>query len=94
LWIPFVAIRDCLPPDDPRRARVLQWWIAWLVAATLASAAGFLTFFSTGAALVVSIPAAVACIAVIAWAPGIVIAVAAAHRDAMGATPKSDVLTG
>ena len=34
LWIPYGAIRDCLPPDDPRRVRrVLQWWIAWLIAA-------------------------------------------------------------
>jgi hypothetical protein len=94
LWIPYIAIRDCLPPDDPRRPRVLQWWIAWLVTAGLGSTAWFLAFFSTGAALALSIPAAIACIAMIAWAPGIVIAVAAAHRDAMGATQKSDVLTG
>jgi hypothetical protein len=93
-WIPYGAIRDCFPPDDPRRVRVLQWWIAWLIAATLSSAAGILALFSTGAALGVSIPAAVACIAVIAWAPGIVQAVATAHRDAMAATRESDVLTG
>jgi Domain of unknown function (DUF4328)/Protein of unknown function (DUF2510) len=93
-WIPYGAIRDCLPPDDPRRVRVLHWWIAWLIAATLSSAAGILALFSTGAALGVSIPAAVACIAVIAWAPGIVQAVAIAHRDAMAATRESDVLTG
>ncbi len=93
-WIPYGAIRDCLPPDDPRRGRVLQWWIAWLIAATLSSSAGILALFSTGAALGVSIPAAVACIAVIAWAPGIVQAVATAHRDAMAATRESDVLTG
>jgi hypothetical protein len=94
LWIPYIAIRDCLPPDDPRRPRVLQWWIAWLVTASLGSTAWFLAFFSTGAALVLSIPAAVACIAMVAWAPGIVIAVAAAHRDAMAATENSGVLTG
>ena len=80
LWIPYGAIRDCLPPDDPRRVRVLQWWIAWLIAATLVSAAGILAFFSTGAALALSIPAAVACIAVIAWAPGIVVAIATSHQ--------------
>jgi hypothetical protein len=93
-WIPYSAIRDCLPPGHARRARVLHWWIAWLAAAHLCLAAGIVAFFSTGAALVVSIPAAVACVAVIAWAPGIVIAVAAAHRDAMAATEKSGVLTG
>ena len=73
---------------------MLQWWIAWLIAAVLVSGAGILALFSTGAALAVSIPAAVACIAVIAWAPGIVHAVAAAHRHAMAATQESDALTG
>ena len=72
LWVPYSAIRDCLPPDDPHRQRVLQWWIAWLVAAFGSGAAGICALFSTGTALVVSIPAALACLAVIAWAPGIV----------------------
>ena len=81
LWVPYSAIRDCLPPDDPHRPRVLHWWIAWLVAAWLSAAAGICAFFSTGTALVLSIPAALACLAVIAWAPGIVTAIAAAHRE-------------
>jgi hypothetical protein len=93
-WIPYCAIRDCLPPGDPRRAHVLRWWIAYLVAGNLLGAAWFAAFLSSGAALVLSIPAAVACIAVIAWAPGVVTAIASAHRDAMAATPKSDALTG
>jgi hypothetical protein len=42
---------------------------------------------------VLSIPAALACLAVIAWAPGIVTAIAAAHRDAMAEVQKSGVLT-
>jgi hypothetical protein len=49
----------------------------------LSSAAGATALFSTGAALVVSVPAALACLAVIAWAPGIVLAIAAAHEEAM-----------
>jgi hypothetical protein len=81
LWVPYAAIRDCLPADDPHRPRVLAWWIAWLVAVYTALAAGICALFSSGAALVVSIPAALACLAVIAWAPGIVTAIAAAHRD-------------
>jgi uncharacterized protein DUF4328/uncharacterized protein DUF2510 len=81
LWVPYSAIRDCLPPDDPHKQRVLQWWIAWLVAAFGSGAAGICALFSTGTALVVSVPAALACLAVIAWAPGIVIAIAAAHRE-------------
>jgi hypothetical protein len=59
---------------------VLHWWIAWMVAAWGSAAAGVSAFFSTGTALVLSIPAALACLAVIAWAPGIVVAIAAAHR--------------
>ena len=83
LWVPYSAIRDCLPPDDPHRPRVLHWWIAWLVAAFGSGAAGVCSLFSTGTALVVSIPAALACLAVIAWAPGIVVAIAASHQGLM-----------
>jgi hypothetical protein len=86
LWVPYSAIRDCLPPDHPQRPRVLQWWVAFLCAATLSGTAGILAFFTTGAALVVSIPAALACLAMAAWAPGIVVAIAAAHREAMDRT--------
>ena len=86
LWVPYSAIRDCLPPDDPHRPRVMHWWIAWLASAYLSTAAAACALFSTGAALVVSIPAALACVAVIAWAPGIVTAIAAAHREAMPRT--------
>jgi hypothetical protein len=81
LWVPYSAVRDCLPPDDPHRSRVLLWWIAWLIAAFVSSSAGICALFSTTAALVLSIPAALACLAVIAWAPGIVAAIAAAHRE-------------
>jgi hypothetical protein len=83
LWIPYAAVRDCLPADDPRRQRVLQWWIAWLCTGFLSSAAGATALFSTGVALVLSVPAALACLAVIAWAPGIVMAIAASHRETM-----------
>jgi hypothetical protein len=81
LWVPYSAIRDCLPADDPHRPRVLAWWVAWLVAVNATLAAGICALFSSGAALVLSIPAALACLAVIAWAPAIVTAIAAAHRD-------------
>ncbi len=83
LWVPYSAIRDCLPPDDPHRPRMLRWWIAWLVAAFGSSATAVCALFSTGAALVLSIPVALACLAVIAWAPGIVVAISSAHRGLM-----------
>jgi Domain of unknown function (DUF4328)/Protein of unknown function (DUF2510) len=82
-WIPFLAVRDCLPPGDPHRARVLHWWLTWLFAVVVGGAAGISALFSSGTALTLSIPAAVADVAVMAWAPGIVTAIAAAHRAAM-----------
>jgi len=95
LWMPYSAIRDCLPPDDPHRPRVLHWWIAWLAAAFVSGAAGISALFSTGAALALSIPAALACLAVIAWAPGIVTAIAAVHRDLMALqAPSAGALRG
>ncbi|HXY28624.1 MAG TPA: DUF4328 domain-containing protein, partial [Acidimicrobiales bacterium] len=82
-WMPYLAVRDCLPPGDPHRARVLLWWIAWLVAEALGVAAAISALFSSGTALALSVPAALAYVAVVAWAPGIVSAIAAAHRQAM-----------
>ena len=71
-----------LPSTRSGRA-VLHWWIAWLLAVVLSGVAGATALFSTGAALVFSVPAALACLAVIAWAPGIVLAIAACHREAL-----------
>jgi hypothetical protein len=84
LWMPYGAIRDCLPPGHPRRGRVLQWWIALLAAQLLYSAASFCALASSGLALAVSIPAAVAALALAALSPGIVAAIAVAHRAAGG----------
>ncbi len=81
LWMPYSAVRDCLPPDHPYRRRVLHWWIAWLLTGFLGTLAAGAALFSTGTALVLSIPAALACLAVIAWAPGIVLAIAASHQE-------------
>ena len=50
LWMPYSAVRDCLPPDHPYRPRVLQWWVAWLLAAFLSAAAGASALVSTGVA--------------------------------------------
>jgi hypothetical protein len=85
LWMPYGALRDCLPPGDPNRAHVLRWWIAWMVAWWLTTAAAICALVSTGAALVVSILAALALLTVIAWAPGVVSAIGAAHREALAA---------
>ena len=55
-WIPYMAVRDCLPPGDPRRARVLQWWIAWTVTFVVGFAFGITALFSTGGALGIGHP--------------------------------------
>jgi hypothetical protein len=82
-WIPYLAVRDCLPPGDPHRPRVLRWWLAWLFASLVGAAAGISALFSSGTALALSIPVAVADVAVIAWAPTIVAAIAGSHRAAL-----------
>ena len=85
LWMPYGAIRACLPEGHPHRTRVLQWWLALMLMWTLSVAAGTAALFSTGTGVVLAIPAALACLAVIAWAPGIVVAIATAHQEALAA---------
>jgi hypothetical protein len=83
LWMPYQAVRDCLPPDDPNRRLVLRWWLTLLAMGWLSTGAGIAAFFSTGAALGLGIPAAVLCVAVLAAAPQVVAAIGAAHRAAL-----------
>ena len=85
LWMPYGAIRDCLPPRAPAPARVCcSGGSRWCCTGVLSGAAGAAALFSTGTGLVLSIPAALACLAVIAWAPGIVVAIAASHAGGVG----------
>ena len=83
LWMPYAAVRDCLPVEHPQRARVLHWWIALLLAGFLTTAADIAALFSTGTGLVLSVPAALAAVAVLAWAPGVVVSIAASHQEAL-----------
>ena len=84
LWMPYRSIRDCLPPGDPQRTRVLRWWVALLAAGCLWLTADICALVSTGLALAVSIPAAVAAVALVAVSYGVVPAIAAAHRTVGG----------
>jgi hypothetical protein len=52
LWMPYQAIRDCLPPGHPERRRVLRFWLALLGAGTANTAAFFTAPFSVPAAAV------------------------------------------
>ena len=83
LWMPYGAVRDCLPPGHHQRSRVLHWWLALMLAWILSVAASIAALSSTGTGLALSIPAALACLAVVAWAPGIVVAIATSHEEAL-----------
>jgi hypothetical protein len=83
LWMPYQAIRDCLPPDDPKRRLILRWWLTLLATGWLSAGAGAAAFFSTGVALGFGIPAAALCVALLAAAPQVVVAIGAAHRAAL-----------
>jgi hypothetical protein len=82
-WIPYQAIRDCLPPGDPNRARILQWWLAYLVGGLVGYAAFIAAFFSSGVAVALSIPAAALWLVVLAFAPRVVTSIVVAHRQAL-----------
>jgi hypothetical protein len=79
LWMPYQAIRDCLPPHDPRRALVVRWWLVLTATWLLTSVAGLVALFSSDAALGIGIPAAVACVGLLATAPQVVTAIRSAH---------------
>ena len=84
LWMPYGAVRDCLPPGHPeRRASSGGGWRG-CARRTSASSRRCSPSSPPERGLAVSIPAALAALAVIAWAPGIVTTIGMAHRDAVG----------
>jgi hypothetical protein len=82
-WMPYQAMRDCLPPGDPNRAVVLRYWLFWIGAGI----GSFLTFIglmtSTPVGEAFAIVAGVCAIGVLATAPRVVMAIAVAHRAAV-----------
>jgi Domain of unknown function (DUF4328) len=82
-WIPYQAVRNCLPAGDPSRPRILHWWLAYLLTVAVGTAWAITALFSTGAALVLAIPIALADLAIIAWAPRIVASIGTAHRESV-----------
>lgn len=83
LWFPYQAIRDCLPPSDPNRARILQWWLAYILGGIVGAGAFLAAFFSSGVSVALSIPAAVLWLIVLASAPRVVTSIVVAHREAL-----------
>jgi hypothetical protein len=82
-WFPYQAIRDCLLPDDTNRARILQWWLAYIIGGLLGGAAFIAALFSSGVAVALSIPAAALWLVVLAFAPRVVTSIVGAHREAL-----------
>jgi Domain of unknown function (DUF4328)/Protein of unknown function (DUF2510) len=82
-WMPYQAVRDCLPPDDPNRGLVLRWWLIFLCTWSSAAAAMFAAWFSGGVSLVISIVAALLGLAFLATAPRMVVAISAQHQNAI-----------
>jgi len=88
LWMPYQALRDCLPHDDPHRPLVLRCWLLALAAQFLAQAAIAAALFSSPVALGISIPAGICAIGLVATAPRVIVAISAAHETAIqGARP-------
>jgi hypothetical protein len=83
LWMPYQALRDCLPHDDPHRPLVLRCWLLAIAAQFLAQAALAAALFSSPVALVISIPAGICAIGLVATAPRVVVAISTAHRTAI-----------
>ena len=80
LWMPYQAIRDCLPPDDPNRTLVLRWWLILMGAWITALGAEIAIFFSEPVALGFAIPAALFALGLLATAPRMVVSGGPATR--------------
>jgi Domain of unknown function (DUF4328) len=86
LWMPYQAIRDCLPLGHPARRQVLYAWVAFLLTTVLLLPA---TLVALVGAPVVGIVLVIVSIGVYASiglnARRLVTAIAADHRDAVAA---------
>ncbi len=79
-WMPYQAIRDCLPPDDPHRHLVLRWWLLIVGAEVVLTAATAAALISSPVALGISLVGALFGLALVATAPRVVVAISTAHE--------------
>ena len=87
LWFPYRALVDCLAPTDPNRSAVLRYWLCAIGASVGNVAIVLASLFSSGAALVLSVPVALLAVGVLAAAPKVVLAIASSHRALSSNTP-------
>jgi hypothetical protein len=92
-WMPYQAIRDCLPPQDERRVAVLRWWLVLMATWILCVTSEISSYFSEGTGLVFALPAGVFCLALIATAPRVVTSIADAHREGLLAQSQATTFT-
>ncbi len=82
-WMPYQALRDCLPVEDPHRSVVKWFWFFFIGQGLFMLMTVVSVFFSTSLSLAFAIPAALLCLGWLATAPRFVAAVASAHRVAL-----------
>jgi hypothetical protein len=84
LFMPYQAIRDCLPAGHPGRRLVLGWWLLLMGCWTTSLAAEIGAFFSRPVALGFGVPAMIFSLGLLATAPRIVSAISESHQVLAG----------
>jgi hypothetical protein len=84
IWMPYQALRDCLPPGDPNRALVKRFWLYFVGQGFLATAAFVAALFSTSVSLAFCVPGALLCLGMLYTSPQVVAAITSAHQAALG----------
>lgn len=84
LWMPYQALRDCLPADDPNRRLVKVFGACFAAQLVLLEAAFIIALSSSTLSIFFCLPAALLCLGMISTGPRIITAIAAAHQKALG----------
>lgn len=83
-FCPYQALRDCLPPQDPNRGRVLRFWL-FLIAVELVDVGGEVSsVFSRPAGIVLLVVAALLWLVVVADGLKVIGSIEASHRQITG----------
>lgn len=86
LWMPYQAIRDCLPPGHEARGLVLRTWLSLIGGAVLALAMPITFFWGTGWGWYLEVALVLVELVVVTTAFRVVVAIDAQHRAAALAT--------
>jgi hypothetical protein len=89
LWMPYQALRDCLPPGDPDRKLVLRWWLVLQATEWIFAGASISAWFSSSTSLVFCVVSALGALGILATAPRVVQTISARHQAALGGPNRS-----